>query len=214
MTIFVCLGAVWNSEVFDGDFVPWKNDRKDVYVQRKIFIINAIVQGILATSKTLAVKCAYLNNAYGLQSWCRPLGKQPSHPPHMTKSGKTAKLDWFTDGIFTRSNTTQKNMYYKYMVFLCRGGGGASLCPPPCKFRAEKRSAQASAHPLSQAQGGLFCLMTGLDWTVPGLAVCLFVKCTRCESLLLVEVCKDFFLCCYCCFFVTWKLLWIQNNQC
>ena len=24
-------------------------------------------------------------------------------------------------------------------------------------FRAEKRSAQASAHPLSQAQGGLFC---------------------------------------------------------
>ena len=55
MTIFVCLGAVWNSEVFDGDFVPWKNDRKDVYVQRKMFIINAIVQGILATSKTLAV---------------------------------------------------------------------------------------------------------------------------------------------------------------
>ena len=27
-------------------------------------------------------------------------------------------------------------------------------------FRAEKRSAQASAHPLSQAQGGLFCVMT------------------------------------------------------
>ena len=24
-------------------------------------------------------------------------------------------------------------------------------------FRAEKRSAQVSAHPLSQAQGGLFC---------------------------------------------------------
>ena len=29
-------------------------------------------------------------------------------------------------------------------------------------FRAEKRSAQASAHPLSQAQGGLFCVLTGL----------------------------------------------------
>ena len=28
-------------------------------------------------------------------------------------------------------------------------------------FRAEKRSAQASAHPLSQAQGGLFCVLTG-----------------------------------------------------
>ena len=27
-------------------------------------------------------------------------------------------------------------------------------------FRAEKRSAHASAHPLSQAQGGLFCLLT------------------------------------------------------
>ena len=41
------------------------------------------------------------------------------------------------------------------------------LCSPGSKpgvdaicglsFRAEKRSAQASAHPLSQAQGGLFC---------------------------------------------------------
>ena len=28
------------------------------------------------------------------------------------------------------------------------------------KFRAKKRSAQASAHPLSQAQGGLFCVLT------------------------------------------------------
>ena len=28
--------------------------------------------------------------------------------------------------------------------------------------RAEKFSAQASAHPLSQAQGGIFCLLTGL----------------------------------------------------
>ena len=27
-------------------------------------------------------------------------------------------------------------------------------------FRAEKRSAQASAHPLSQAQGGLFSVLT------------------------------------------------------
>ena len=29
-------------------------------------------------------------------------------------------------------------------------------------FRAEKRSAQASAHPLPQAQGGLFCVLTVL----------------------------------------------------
>ena len=31
---------------------------------------------------------------------------------------------------------------------------------PVWVFRAEKRSAQASAHPLSQAQGGLFCVFT------------------------------------------------------
>ena len=29
-------------------------------------------------------------------------------------------------------------------------------------FMAEKRSAQVSAHPLSQAQGGLFCVLTML----------------------------------------------------
>ena len=31
---------------------------------------------------------------------------------------------------------------------------------PVSQFRAEKRSAQASAHPLPQAQGGLFCVLT------------------------------------------------------
>ena len=31
---------------------------------------------------------------------------------------------------------------------------------PALLFRAEKRSAQASAQPLSQAQGGLFCVLT------------------------------------------------------
>ena len=48
-------------------------------------------------------------------------------------------------------------------------------------FRTEKRSAQASAHPLSQAQGGLFCVLT--------VFVCLefWVKCTRCERLLPVK---------------------------
>ena len=30
----------------------------------------------------------------------------------------------------------------------------------PPTFRAEKRFAQASAHPLPQAQGGLFCVLT------------------------------------------------------
>ena len=31
---------------------------------------------------------------------------------------------------------------------------------PDAPFRAEKHSAQASAHPLPQAQGGLFCVLT------------------------------------------------------
>ena len=35
----------------DGDFVPCKNEGKDLHVQRKHFYYNAIDQGILATSK-------------------------------------------------------------------------------------------------------------------------------------------------------------------
>ena len=46
------------------------------------------------------------------------------------------------------------------------------------KFRAEKRCAQASAHPLSQAHGGLFCVLTGFvcfwnsEWNARGGNVC------------------------------------------
>ena len=42
----------YDSEVFDGDFLPSKSEGKDLYVQRKK---NAIDQGIFAASKTLAV---------------------------------------------------------------------------------------------------------------------------------------------------------------
>ena len=52
-------------------------------------------------------------------------------------------------------------------------------CDVTCQsFRAEKRSAQASAHPLSQAQGGLFCVLTVLvccwssEWNARGANVC------------------------------------------
>ena len=55
-------------------------------------------------------------------------------------------------------------------------------------FRAEKRSVQASAHPLSQAQGGNFlcvdCACLLLEF---------WVKCTRCERLLPV---KHFYFTC------------------
>ena len=44
----------------------------------------------------------------------------------------------------------------------------SSLLYPTKTFRAEKRSAQASAHPLSQAQGGFFCYCVVFE--------CLFVR--------------------------------------
>ena len=72
---------------------------------------------------------------------------------------------------------------------------------PHAGFRAEKRSAQASAHPLPQAQGGLFWL-------------CLFVAGVLSEmhEVRTFAPCKAFLLHIF--FFVAWKLLWIQNNQC
>ena len=55
-------------------------------------------------------------------------------------------------------------------------------------FRAEKRSAQASAYPLSQAQGGLFCLLTDC-WLRLFMSFCESsdwegMNYTRCERLL------------------------------
>ena len=54
----------------------------------------------------------------------------------------------------------------------------ANLCQRQLSnlFRAEKRSAQASAHPLSQAQGGLFCVLTAF--------VVAFVCCCFLQSIL------------------------------
>ena len=55
--------------------------------------------------------------------------------------------------------------------------GPRPSCKQALSFRAEKRSAQASAHHLSQAQGGLFCVLTeGVDcvclWNARGANVC------------------------------------------
>ena len=108
-TIFVCLEAVWNNEVFDGDFVPCKNDRKDLYVQRKIFIINAIDQGVLATSKPLAV-----NN---VPIWTTLMASH--HILHV----------WRNQG-----NSKTRLVHQRYLhevLYHIYGGGGASLCPPP-----------------------------------------------------------------------------------
>ena len=74
---------------------------------------------------------------------------------------------------------------------------------PRGMFRAEKRSAQASAHPLSQAQGG------SVD--------CLFVAGVLSEmhEVRTFAPCKAFLSDMFAFFFfVALKLLWIQNNQC
>ena len=96
-TTFVCLEAVWNSEVFDGDFVLCKNDRKDLYVQRKIFIINAIDQGISATSKTLAVNnvpisVTLIARSPDADNVLRKAITSFTITYGLTKSGKTPKL--------------------------------------------------------------------------------------------------------------------------
>ena len=90
-----------------------------------------------------------------------------------------------------------------------RGSPRMDLC-----FRAEKRSAQASAHPLSQAQGGLFCVLKCVDCTV-----CLFVT----ETVLTktewnaqgVNVCssKSLFTFVWFLFFVTYKLFWTRTTN-
>ena len=73
--------------------------------------------------------------------------------------------------ILSRRASTQPNLLNLNLFFPRRWRRPRSRLspfslPPRPGFRAEKRSAQASEHPLSQAQGGLFCVLT---------TVCLFV---------------------------------------
>ena len=76
---------------------------------------------------------------------------------------------------------------------------------PSSEFQGGKTFWQASAHPLSQAQGGLFRVLTvfvfcwSSEWNARGANVCSL------WSIFIWHVCF---------FFVAWKLLWIQNNQC
>ena len=56
-------------------------------------------------------------------------------------------------------------------------------------FRAEKCSAQASAHPLSQAQGGIFCLLTGLTAFVCSVRV---PRLNEIQEVLMFALCKAF----------------------
>ena len=82
--------AVWNSEVFDGDFMPSKNEGKDLCVQRKKKCHRS---GYFSHIENFSCEqCTFLNNAYGVQSSCGPLRKQSSHPLHFKKLSKTLKL--------------------------------------------------------------------------------------------------------------------------
>ena len=82
--------AVWNSEVFDGDFMPSKNEGKDLCVQRKKKCHRS---GYFSHIENFSCEqCTFLNNAYGVQSSCGPLRKQSSHPLHFKKLSKTPKL--------------------------------------------------------------------------------------------------------------------------
>ena len=102
-----------------------KNDRKDLYVQRKIFIINAIDQGVSATSKTVAVNNVPISvtliarNPDADNALRKAITSFMITYDEIRENSKNAheRLYWFTEGIFTRSNTTQNSMYQKYMVF-------------------------------------------------------------------------------------------------
>ena len=59
-TIFVCFEAVWNSEVFDGDFLPSKNEGKDLFVQRKKCHRSGYFSHI--ENFSCAMQCTFLNN--------------------------------------------------------------------------------------------------------------------------------------------------------
>ena len=65
-------------------------------------------------------------------------------------AGKIGEFKQSTD-VRTRGGV----LPYITYTGMCRPTGG-------CAFRAEKRSEQASAHPLSQAHGELCCVLTGL----------------------------------------------------
>ena len=94
--------AVWNSKVFDGDFAKM---REKIYMfKENIFIINAKDQGILATSNRVPFRITLMT--------CSPHADHWGNSHHMAfdeirQNSKTARerVDWFIEGIFTRSNT-------------------------------------------------------------------------------------------------------------
>ena len=120
------------------------------------------------------------------------------HYPTVTKTilerqypGKPTLKVAFGNGngaIFENSSKLRASLFVTSRWPRSSGQTNYQVHHPPwlsLTFRAEKRSAQAFAHPLSQAQGGLVdCVCLLLEF---------WVKCTRCERLLPV---KHFYLKC------------------
>ena len=61
---------------------------------------------------------------------------------------------YFIDHLLNICKDATALTFFLFDLYLIRIG---PFSRADINFRAEKRSAQASAHPLSQAQGGLFC---------------------------------------------------------
>ena len=109
-----------------------------------------------------------------------------------------------------RSSVCQRTEFPKRTMI---SGRRSFFLPSPSPLRVQGGKTFCASFCASLIAGSRRAFLC-VDWPC---RLCLFVKCTRCERLLLVEVCKAFlfvFCCCSCWFFVTWKLLWIQNNQC
>lgn len=68
-TIFVYIGAVWNMEVLMAILCLAKMKEKIYMFSENIFIINAIDQGILATSKTKLWTMSLLVCCYHADHW-------------------------------------------------------------------------------------------------------------------------------------------------
>ena len=117
----MCFEAVRNIEVFDGDFMPSKKEGKDLYVQRKKKCHRS---GYFSHIENFSCEqCTFLNNTYGLQSSCGPLRKQPSHPLHLTKLGKTPKLlmraSTSSSKVSSRGLIPFSNTYHGIICTIC-----------------------------------------------------------------------------------------------
>ena len=103
---FSCALRRYDSEVFDGDFLPSKNEGKDLYVQRKKCHRSGYFSHIENFSCEQCNVPFWITLNYGLQSSCGPLRKQPSHFRESTSGSSKISLR----GLIPFSNTCHKRI--------------------------------------------------------------------------------------------------------